>query len=251
MTTKQLTGRQARWAEALSEYYFMIMYRSGAKNAKADILTRREDEVQSQDQVKLDHRTRALLAQDQVDPRIWEELPREEQEEDHTIAPVQVMNEPLILINRLLKANRETPSLEALRAEAVREEEGSDLTLEDGLLLCNSRLVVLDVDNLRTELIREAHDGILTAHPGRDKTYKLLKPQYYWRGMVSDVERYIRNCHACRRSHVPRDKIPGLLHPLPIAEYPYQHVTMDWKSFPKDKDGNDCDRLGFAFLIYS
>ena len=26
MTTKQLTGRQAQWAEALSEYYFTIMY---------------------------------------------------------------------------------------------------------------------------------------------------------------------------------------------------------------------------------
>ncbi len=26
MTTKQLTGRQARWAKALSEYYFIIMY---------------------------------------------------------------------------------------------------------------------------------------------------------------------------------------------------------------------------------
>jgi hypothetical protein len=26
MTTKQLNGRQARWAEVLSEYYFMIIY---------------------------------------------------------------------------------------------------------------------------------------------------------------------------------------------------------------------------------
>ena len=26
MTTKQLTERQAQWAEALSEYYFIIMY---------------------------------------------------------------------------------------------------------------------------------------------------------------------------------------------------------------------------------
>ena len=26
MITKKLTGRQARWAEALSQYYFTIMY---------------------------------------------------------------------------------------------------------------------------------------------------------------------------------------------------------------------------------
>ena len=39
MTTKQLTARQARWAEALSEYYFQIMYRTGTSNVKADALT--------------------------------------------------------------------------------------------------------------------------------------------------------------------------------------------------------------------
>jgi hypothetical protein len=46
MTTKQLTGRQARWAEALAEYHFVIMYRTGKQNAKADALTRRDDEVE-------------------------------------------------------------------------------------------------------------------------------------------------------------------------------------------------------------
>jgi len=40
MHSKQLTSRQARWAEALSEYYFIIMYRLGKENGKADALTR-------------------------------------------------------------------------------------------------------------------------------------------------------------------------------------------------------------------
>ena len=39
MTTKQLTGCQARWAEALSEYHFVIMYCTSKENAKADALT--------------------------------------------------------------------------------------------------------------------------------------------------------------------------------------------------------------------
>jgi hypothetical protein len=62
MTTKQLTGRQARWAEALSEYYFMIMYRKGRQNAKADALTRRDDEVQTQNGLKAEYRTHAFLS---------------------------------------------------------------------------------------------------------------------------------------------------------------------------------------------
>ena len=34
MTTKQLTARQAKWAEALSEYYFIITYRPGKDNTR-------------------------------------------------------------------------------------------------------------------------------------------------------------------------------------------------------------------------
>ena len=47
MSTKQLTARQARWAEALSDYYFEIMYQDGKKNQKADALTRRDEEVKA------------------------------------------------------------------------------------------------------------------------------------------------------------------------------------------------------------
>lgn len=41
MTSKELTRRQARWAEKLSEYNFKIMYQSGTRIAKADALTRK------------------------------------------------------------------------------------------------------------------------------------------------------------------------------------------------------------------
>ena len=93
--------------------------------------------------------------------------------------------------------------------------------MEEGLLLYQERLIVPDVDNLRTELIREAHCQVSTAHPGRDKTYRLLAPRYYWRGLLSDVERFIRNCHACRRADTPRDQTPGWLRPLPVPERPW------------------------------
>ena len=46
MTTKQLTSRQARWAEILSQFFFTIMYRPGKENTQADTLTRREQDVE-------------------------------------------------------------------------------------------------------------------------------------------------------------------------------------------------------------
>ena len=40
MTTKKLTRRQARWAEFLSGFNFVISYTPGKENQKADSLTR-------------------------------------------------------------------------------------------------------------------------------------------------------------------------------------------------------------------
>src|SRR5699024_2365516 len=42
-TTKELTRRQARWAEVLSQYDFKIVHCKGHENGQADALSRRPD----------------------------------------------------------------------------------------------------------------------------------------------------------------------------------------------------------------
>jgi hypothetical protein len=111
MTTKQLTGRQARWAEALSGFYFTIMYRPGKQNGKADALTRREQEVGLQDAIKSEYRTRAFLARDQIDPQVLQDLGINVHEIDLSLVEEEQMNEPLGLIDRILHANRNIKSL--------------------------------------------------------------------------------------------------------------------------------------------
>ena len=213
MTKRELTSRQARWAEILSQFFFTIMYRPGKQNERADALSRREQDVEPQNQVKVKHRTRALLQPDQLDARILEEL--EEDEESPEIAALESFD----LVDRLLTANRTARSLETLRNRA-RNSERDDLVLEDGLLLFQGRLMVPDIDHLRTDLIREAHEQLSTAHPGSRKTTRLLSDRYYWKGLAATVERFVRNCHACRRANAPRDRAPGLLNPLPIPQQP-------------------------------
>jgi len=53
--------------------------------------------------------------------------------------------------------------------------------------------------------------------------------------MLANVERYVRNCHPCRRGSGPRDKTPGLLQPLLVPDRPWQHISMDLVSFDKVK----------------
>jgi hypothetical protein len=102
MTTKQLTGRQARWAEALAEYHFIIRYRTGKQNAKADALTRRDDEVEIQDGVKAEYWTKAFLSQDQIDSKVLKDLGIDTEELDESsISPIE-LDEPLELLDRIL-----------------------------------------------------------------------------------------------------------------------------------------------------
>ena len=90
------------------------------------------------------------------------------------------MQEPTLLINRVLTANRTVASLQALRKQAERRDK--DLVLTDGLLLRNGRLVIPTDgtdEALITDLIREAHDQISSAHPGQATTTRILAQRYY------------------------------------------------------------------------
>ena len=111
--------------------------------------------------------------------------------------------------------------------------------LKNRLLKHQGRLAVAEEQNLRTRLITKAHTQVSTAHPGKNKTRKIISDRYYWPGMVMDIDRYVRNCNDCRRSTIPRDKTPGLLKPLPIPDRAWQHISMDFHELPADRDGYD------------
>lgn len=241
MTKRQLTARQARWAETLSRFDFRILYRPGKQNQRADALTRRKQDVDSQNQAMTESRMQTLLKTENLDLQIVREL------QSPNVQLALLDSAPLDLIDRILLANRTSESLKEFRQKASKRHQ--DWQLHNGLLRYQARLVVPEDGDIRTELIREVHDQVSTAHPGKSKTRRLLNTRYYWPGLPTDVARYIRNCHTCRRTLVPRDPPPGLLQPLPIPERPWQHISMDFKSFPKDRNGFDMafvviDRLG-------
>ena len=46
-------------------------------------------------------------------------------------------------------------------------------------------------------ILVETHDKM--GHQGNNRTYSLIKRQYYWTGMAKDVKDYIQRCPACRQ----------------------------------------------------
>jgi hypothetical protein len=120
------------------------------------------------------------------------------------------------------------------------------------LLKKEGRLVIAKL--VQTALITASYYSLAIAYPGQDKTKKLIKERYYWLRIDDNIKRYVSNCYACRRSKAPRDKTPGLLYLLPIPDRPWQHISVDFKEMPPDKEGINIvcvfiDRLGKRLIL--
>jgi transposase InsO family protein len=57
--------------------------------------------------------------------------------------------------------------------------------------------------------------------------------------MRHDIDQYIANCQVCRWAENPQDKTSGLLKPLSIPQQVWQHISIDFQEFPKDKHSYD------------
>lgn len=306
MTTKDLTARQARWAEFFAEFHFTVMYRTGITNTLADTLSRRDQDISPIEARKRALRKQQMIPDDKIDPRILEEMnqgtteinaldgsledvdsyvtiqlspveiepgpqpdpqpevaPEMARQTDATPEPSpQVEDGPEAqghltldgeapdpasevaydidgynIIDEVISANKDSPSLELLREKARAKH--PDYELSHGKLYYQGRLEVpMDPPELRTSLIRHVHAQPCVAHAGISKTRLLLGRKYHWVALGNDVAQYISNC-SCVRMKARRDKTPGLLHPLPIPARPYQHLTMDFTELPMDEAGFD------------
>lgn len=57
--------------------------------------------------------------------------------------------------------------------------------------------------------------------------------------MTSNISQYYRKCDTYWLSSVPRDKKPRFLNHLLISSMPWEHVSMNYCSLSKDKNGYD------------
>jgi hypothetical protein len=233
MSTKQLTRRQARWAEFLSQFNFQITYRKGKQNEKADLLTRlpQYDAPRS----KVDpHLYQTLLPTKNIDP----ELQIHATEMTHTSAI-------LPLLDRVRQSNQEDAELAEVKYMVQKGKQGKfkgwDLDcclVQDNILLCGSRLAV--PTSQTTDVIESVHASKEVGHPGLLKTLQMIKKSFIFPRMRSLVQRYIRNCHVCCRVKVQKALPEGLLQPLPIPDQPWRDISMDFVTgFPTSRAGND------------
>ena len=186
---KELTRRQARWAEKLSEYNFKIMYQSGIKNAKVDVFTRKADDffiIAENDKLRYQHQTILTLFRLKI----------------HSMK----VDEKIFIYERIQTINRVDEECECFR-RAIREKKKffnwislNQCFIENELLFHQKRLWILGNPNLLMKLIQKIHDQSASDHLGVHRIIDLLRRHYYWSYMRQTVEQYIRNYYFCHRS---------------------------------------------------
>ena len=89
-------------------------------------------------------------------------------------------------------------------------------------------------------VLDEAHKSVFAMHPDNNKMYRDLKQTYWWPKMKKEIAEYVSKCLQCQQDKAEHQKPGGLLQPLHIPEWKWEHVTMDFVvGLPRTSRGMD------------
>ena len=87
----------------------------------------------------------------------------------------------------------------------------------------------------RYTILVETYDKM--GHQGNNRTYSIIKRQYYWKGIAKNVKDYIQRCPACRQEKARVQSYP--LHMTEIPDRPFDKIAMDLVTdFTESNKGN-------------
>ena len=230
LTQKELNLRQRRWLELIKDYDLVIDYHPGKANVVADALSRKTTAslayVRSEylpmllcmraSRIQLDVDSGgALLARVTVRPMLLNEI-RIRQADDPILAQV---------VQRVLSGDV------SVRDYRIRD---------DGILVFRDRVCVPSDPQLRQAILAEAHSSAYAIHPGSTKMYRDLRTSYWWTGMKREIAEFVSRCLICQQVKAEHQRPAGLLQPLPVPEWKWEHVTMDFVvGLPRTQRGAD------------
>jgi hypothetical protein len=81
---------------------------------------------------------------------------------------------------------------------------------------------------LKTEILKEMQNVPYAGHPGYQKKNSAVTSQYYWPGMKREIVDFIAKCLECQKVKAEHRHPLDLIQPLPIPEWKWEVVTMDF-----------------------
>ena len=191
-TQCDLSRRQLRWQELMSQYDMEIIYIPGEDNTVADTLSQVPDGAFPGESLDTTPYTNTAPSVNAIlsittDPSVL-----------HTIQSGYLADE---FCKKLIGSAKMTTGVSTL----------------NGLWYIGDRLLIPRTGTIREDLFSLVHDVL--GHFSADKSYATLRDAYYWSNMRKDLKKaYIPLCTECLRNKSSTRKPTGPLHPLPIPD---------------------------------
>lgn len=206
-TKAQLSQRQMRWLDLLSQYNYQIVYLPGKKNM-ADPISRHETSTINNSEI--------LSISMQVSTNFLKEIKEATRIDDELAIIIEAIKDPDKQTNYQQKFNE-----------------------LDGLLYYQNRLCI-PRGEIRTAIMHDHHDTPIGGHQGFERTYEVIHRKFYWKQMSKDIRRYVRTCDKCQRNKSDPTRPAGLLQPIRSPGERWEQISMDFIThLPRTKNGFD------------
>ena len=212
------TGQLARWSEFMSAFnYKEIQHIKGKDNAMADGLSRRPDYARDVS-AECYHIVLANLDALLDSPDLAVSMPVSNLHDQ--IGDAQKKFQEYADIIKHLK-DETTPSVTPTKQRFALQDDKLFWRAQGTLRLCVPPA-------FRPQLLKEFHEISIAAHFGLEKTYHAISQTYYWRGLWSDVKKFIQSCPRCQESKPSNQAPSGQAHPLKSPSQNFETVSLDF-----------------------
>ena len=76
-------------------------------------------------------------------------------------------------------------------------------------------------------VIARSHNTPSAGHPGIHKTKELIKKEFYWTGMDTNIKSYVKGCEICQRMKPNQQRHQAPLIPHAVPEGPWDMMSWD------------------------
>ena len=115
-----------------------------------------------------------------------------------------------------------------LRAEIEGGRKPEFQIRDDGVIVRGSLMCVPKIDEIKKEIMEEAHSSAYVMHPGSTKMYPTLREHYWWNGMKKEIASFVSRCLTCQQVKAEHQKPVGKIQPLSIPVWKWDKITMDF-----------------------